>query len=408
MIAASGRVLLGSLLALAAMPPLGAIGQSPGVAFRVQLDVVKQELSPQFCWFHPRVAAAPGAGRGGKPAVIMTLQKHLHVSDYYSGLWMMRTDDLGKTWTGPTEIPELAWTKEPSGVVTAVADVTPGWHPQTGKLLALGCSVRYSAAGKQLSDVRRYSQTSYAVHDPQSGTWSKWRTLEMPSDERFNLARNACAQWLVKPDGELLVPIYFSSGKTPSRVTVLRCRFDGQRLTYVSHGDELSLDVERGLCEPSIVELAGKYCLTIRNDLQGYVTKSDDGLHYRPIRPWTFDDGGELGSYNTQQHWLAHNGKLYLAYTRRGNNNGHIPRHRAPIFLAQVDPEKLCVIRATEQAIIPERGAMLGNFGAAPVTTDESWVTDAEYMPNNKPNARGANGSIFAARVIWPKVGKGD
>ena len=80
------------------------------VTFDVKLDVVKQELSPDFCWFHPRVAAVPGAGRDGRPAVVMTLQKHLGASDHYSGLWMMRTDDLGKTWTGPTEIPELAWT----------------------------------------------------------------------------------------------------------------------------------------------------------------------------------------------------------------------------------------------------------------------------------------------------------
>ena len=55
------------------------------LAFDVKLDVVKQELSPEFCWFHPRVAAVPGAGREGQPAVIMTLQKHLVASDHYSG-----------------------------------------------------------------------------------------------------------------------------------------------------------------------------------------------------------------------------------------------------------------------------------------------------------------------------------
>src|SRR5450756_1935874 len=63
--------------------------------FDVRLDVVKQGLHPDFCWFHPRVAPIPGAGRDGRPAVVMTLQKHLGVSDHYSGLWMMRTDDLG-------------------------------------------------------------------------------------------------------------------------------------------------------------------------------------------------------------------------------------------------------------------------------------------------------------------------
>jgi hypothetical protein len=30
------------------------------------------------------------------------------------------------------------------------------------------------------------------------------------------------------------------------------------------------------------------------------------------------DDGAELGSYNTQQHWLSHGDGLFLMYTRRG------------------------------------------------------------------------------------------
>jgi hypothetical protein len=84
------------------------------VGFQVQADVVRSELSPDYCWFHPRVAALPGFGRDGQPAVIMTIQKHLGVSDHYSGLFFLRTDDLGKTWSGPTEIPELAWLEGPN------------------------------------------------------------------------------------------------------------------------------------------------------------------------------------------------------------------------------------------------------------------------------------------------------
>jgi hypothetical protein len=381
---------------------VGQISPPPLVPFTVKLEVAKQELSPAFCWFHPRVAAVPAAGRDGMPAVIMTLQKHLIASDHYSGLWMMRTDDLGKTWSGPTEIPELAWHVEPGGVTVSVADVTPGWHPGTGKVIAIGCTVRYSKSGEQLSDVRRPSQTAYAVYNPAGGQWSKWAVLEMPADEKFNTARNACAQWLVQPDGTILLPIYFAARDgQPYGVTVAQCAFDGQKLTYVKHGDELALNVVRGLCEPSIIAHQGRYYLTLRNDEKGYVTTSDDGLHYRPIQPWTFDDGSELGSYNTQQHWLAHGKGLFLSYTRRGADNDHIPRNRAPLFLAQVDPERLCVIRRSEKPLIPERGAMLGNFGAAPVTDTESWVTDAEYMLSDQPHPRGADGSVFVARVLW-------
>lgn len=406
---ASNRTLVAVITAFAlaaALPGRAAESQDrqpDTLPFSVKLDVVKQELNPEFCWFHPRVAAVPQAGRDGLPAVIMTIQKHLAASDHYSGLWMMRTDDLGKTWTGPTEIPELAWVHEPSGVVIAVADITPGWHPQTGKLIAMGCSVRYGPQGGQLADVRRFSQTAYAVHDPRTGQWSKWQTLEMPDDDKFNSARNACSQWLVEPDGTLLVPIYFGAKDAPASVTVARCAFDGRKLTYLKHGDETSLNVVRGLCEPSLVAFGGRYYLTLRNDVKGYVTVGDDGLHYQPIKPWTFDDGTELGSYNTQQHWLAHSQGLFLSYTRRGANNDHIPRNRAPIFLAQVDPQKLCVMRKTEQPIIPERGTQLGNFGAAAISATESWVTDAEYMLASQPHPRGADGSVFAARVIWSK-----
>jgi hypothetical protein len=370
----------------------------------IRLDVAKQELSSKHCWFHPRVAAVPGAGEGGKPAVIMTLQKHLHVSDYYSGLWTMRTDDLGQTWTGPIEIPELGWVREPNGVVVAVADVTPGWHAPSQRLLAIGCSVRYSPQGRQLSDVKRPSQTAYAVHDPASGTWSRWQMLEMPADDKFDFARCACAQWLVQPDGTLLLPIYFGrSAGVPASVTVVHCRFDGEKLTYLEHGTELELDVVRGLCEPSLVRFGGRYFMTIRNDVKGYVTTSTDGLDFGPIQPWTFDDGSDLGSYNTQQHWLAHGDGLFLSYTRRGADNDHIFRHRAPLFIARVDPEKLHVLRQTEKVLIPERGAQMGNFGAAPIDAHESWVTVSEYIAGGKPHPRGADGSTFVARVIWSR-----
>jgi hypothetical protein len=372
--------------------------------YRIQLDVPLKALNPDFCWFHPRSAAIPAGGCDGQPAVIMTIQKHLKVSDYYSGMWVMRTDDLGKTWTGPTEVPELGWMREPDGVIVAVADVTPGYHAPSGKLLAIGCSVRYSTQGHQLSDTKRFSQTAYAVYDPKADRWTKWQILELPPDDKFNMARNGCSQWLVEPDGTLLVPIYFApSAGVPASVTVLRCRFDGEELTYVEHGDELSLNVVRGLCEPSIVKFRDRYYLTIRNDEKGYVAVSRDGLHYQPIKPWTFDDGSELGSYNTQQHWLAHSEGLFLSYTRRGANNDHIMRHRAPLFLAQVDPDNLCVVRGSERVLIPERGATMGNFGAGAISPQESWVTVSEFMIGNEPNARGADGSTFVARVIWPK-----
>lgn len=378
--------------------------------FQVKLETLMEHDDGKFLWFHPRPVAMPALGKDGGPAVLVTLQKHLLASDHYSGSSVMRTDDLGVSWSGPTPQPELDWVKD-GEVDIAVADVTPGWHAATKKVIAVGAQVRYSRDGAQLEDQPRAHQTAYAVFDPEANRWTRWRRLEMPEAEMFNFARSACAQFVVEPDGTLLLPFYVGkSAKDRYATTVVRCSFDGETLEYVEHGEVLALDVARGLYEPSLVRCGGLYYLTIRNDEKGYVTCGADGLHYRPVKPWLFDDGQELGSYNTQQHWLAHGDALFLAYTRRGANNDHIPRHRAPLFLAQVDRERLEVLRDTEQTLMPERGAMLGNFGAAPFDERQSWVTDSEGVFSDDARRRGAKGATFLARVIWnkPAVEKGE
>lgn len=398
------RFALCGLWMLCAVPVLAA----ELVGFQVETIVPLKELNPKFCWFHPRAAAIPGHGHDGRPAVIMTIQKHLIADDHYSGLWVMRTNDLGKTWSGPTEIPELAWRKEAgnAGVDLSVADVTPGWHAPSKKLIALGIQVRYNAQGIALLDKPRSYDFAYTVFDPKADKWTVWRNIENVPDPtgKFYILAPGCVQWLVKDDGTLLVPVYMKGPQGDDyQATVLRLGFDGDKMTYLAHGDELRIAGGRGYVEPSLAHYRGKYYLTLRNDAKAYVSVSDNGLNYGPIKAWTFDDGQELGSYNTQAHWLVHSDGLFLSYTRRGANNDHIPRNRAPIFLAQVDPEKLQVIRATEQAILPERGVMLGNFGASNITPDESWVTDSEFIANGQPHPRGADGATWVAKVKWLK-----
>ena len=384
----------------AASEPVASFG------FEIQLETVMQHDDRKFLWYHPRVAPVPAA-EGAGPAVVMTIQKHLQVSDYYSGLFVMHRAALDAPWRGPLAVPELDWRPQPDGVTVSVADVTPGWHAPTGRLLALGCEVPYGPKGEQLDTQPRQHQTVFAVHDPTRGTWSHWQRIEMPPDRKFDFCRNACAQWLVKPDGTLLVPVYFGpNARAPFSVTVLECRFDAKRLAYMRHGDELTLKVQRGLYEPSIIAFGSRYFLTLRNDERGYITVSDDGLRWQPIRPWQFDDGSDLGSYNTQQHWLVHQDGLFLVYTRRGATNDHIPRHRAPLFIAQVDTDRLQVIRCTERVLVPERGGELGNFGAAAINVRESWVTVSEGVWSEDARRRGAKGATFVARVLWSKPNK--
>lgn len=373
--------------------------------YRGQAEPMLQVLEPGFCWFHPRAAALPGAGQNGQPAVVVTIQKHLVASDHFSGLCYMRSDDLGRTWTGPTEVPELAWRSGPKGETIGVCDVTPGWVAHSKKLLAIGIQLRYSAEGVELLDQPRSHAAAYAIYDPTTGAWAPWQTLAMPEETgKFYLVAPGCGQWLEKPDGTLLVPAYVrrpEGGRYTT--TILHCAFDGQKMTFLESGDEMTIPTGRGLYEPSLIWFDDQYYLTIRSDDAAYVTTSQDGLHYHPVRPWTFDDDRDLGSYNTQAHWLSHSEGLFLCYTRRGANNDHIVRNRAPIFIAQVDPVKLQVLRHTERSLLPERGAMLGNFGAASITPNESWVTDSEYIEGGKAHPRGADGTTWLGRVKWSR-----
>ncbi len=134
------------------------------------------------------------------------------------------------------------------------------------------------------------------------------------------------------------MPLYYNKKDSGVySVTVVHCGFDGKSMKYLAHGDELHNNEVRGLCEPSLTQFQ-KYYMTIRNDNRGYVTVSDDGLKWSTPKVWTFDDGKDLGGYNTQQHWVTHSDSLFLSYTRpRSGNNNH-SRSRAPIFMARVDP----------------------------------------------------------------------
>jgi hypothetical protein len=267
------------------------------------------------------------------------------------------------------------------------------WHPQTGKALGIGHTALYTETGFAGFGYRR--DAAYVTYDPETDIWSPWTIFDFPKTDNDKYYFNGVAgQFLVEQNGNILIPVYFVPPNMGFQLTgmVMRCTFDGEKLTYVEHGREMNHSVPRGLYEKSITYYGGKYYMTIRNDEKGFVTVSSDGLNYDPIRPWTFDDNKDLGSYNTQQKWVTHSDGLFLVYTRRGANNDHIIRHRAPLFMAQIDTVTLQVIRATERIVVPERGASLGNFAATYINKHETWVTVA-----------GPEGPVYKARIIWSK-----
>lgn len=52
----------------------------------------------------------------------------------------------------------------------------------------------------------------------------------------------------------------------------------------------------------------------------------------------------------------------------------------------------LCVVQKTEQILVSQRGARLGNFGVADVSSEETWVTVAEWMQTWGAELRPAGG----------------
>jgi hypothetical protein len=68
--------------------------------FEVRLDTVSFGFDKKACWVHPRAGAIPGK----TPIVVLTMQKATFTgSDVFYALNEMRTDDLGRTWSGMVE-----------------------------------------------------------------------------------------------------------------------------------------------------------------------------------------------------------------------------------------------------------------------------------------------------------------
>jgi hypothetical protein len=378
------------------------------IPYRLQLDTLSEGFDGKTCWVHPRAGAIPGTG-GASPIVVLTMQKLLLTgSDVFYALNELRTDDLGKTWQGPTEHGKtLGRRPEGENREVAICDFTPKWHAASSRLLGTGHTVRYL---NNKIPAERARETAYSVYDPNARAWSAWETLAMPDPIRFAHCGAGCTQRVDLPNGDILLPMYFTPPKEKfARVLVARCAFDGRKLRVLELGDELAVNTVRGLAEPSLARIGDRFLLTIRHDRAGYVATSTDGLHFTDPKIWCWDDGTELGNYNTQQHWVTHAGALFLIYTRTGAGNDHVFRHRAPLFIAQVDPDRLCVLRQTERILVPEHGARLGNFGVTEVSDHETWVTVAEWMQTWGPNASdytvpmhyGSNNRVFAARILW-------
>ncbi|MFK7779250.1 MAG: sialidase family protein, partial [Gimesia sp.] len=283
-------------------------GQQP-LNFQIKLSTAIKGYDGKTCWVHARAGAIPVGAPGNQqenPIVVMTMQKLLlSGSDIFYALNSMRTDNLGKTWNGPLEQKNLSRHKLPDGGEVVVSDFWPQWHAKSKTLLGIGHTVRYY--DNRIVHKKNIRVTSYATYDPEKNLWSNWKSLKLPKGPEFASSGAGSVQRYDLPNGDILLPVYYQRPeKKYMDAMVLRCSFDGKTLKYIDHGNELSIDFGRGFAEPSITKFGDWFYLTLRNDKFAYVTRSKDGLHFAPPQKWTFEDGTDLGSYNTQAHWVTH------------------------------------------------------------------------------------------------------
>ena len=355
---------------------------------KIETIVTRKGFDGKKCFVHARCCFAPD--------VAIATSQYLDVSgsDLFSGLYMSKSYDGGKTWS-EFEAQEGLKPVVKDEYITVGCDATPMYHKKTGKILLLGHTAEYQEGLKHPTGNHR--NTFYSVYDEKSGCFTKMRFLEMP--QGFECCGNGSGQSIELENGELLVPVYYTTQESPNnaKAMVLRCSFDGVDIKVLEMGKPLSFLIDRGLDEPSIVCHKGEYFMTIRNDECGLVAKSKDGLNYDNVHLWQWDDGSILQNYNTQQHWMTVGDDLYLVYTRRGANNDHVFRHRAPLFASRVENMKL--VRNSEIALVPQRGARMGNFGVTRINENTSAVMVSEWMQPSGCEKYGSDNSIFLSFV---------
>ena len=382
--------------------------EKPRLKYQVERQVVRNGYDGKECWVHARSGVVREQTEDGISQIVLTSQLlDVKGSDTFSAISSASSLNGGETWS--ELVPQKGFARWQLGeqMEETICDFVPVWHHATRKLLGTGQSVRYQH-GKVMKVRPRY--TAYSTYDPDSLSWSTPKQLEMPDEPRFRNCGAGSVQRFDEQDGAILLPVYFKVPESNDySVTVCKCSFDGTDLRYLRHGDEMTVKGGRGLYEPSIAKVNDRYFLTLRNDATGYVCSSKDGLTFSEPKPWTFEDGQSLGNYNTQQHWVRHNEDLYLVYTRRGADNDHVFRHRAPLFMAEVNQDSLTIKRETEIVLVAERGARLGNFGVMELDDSTTWVVVSEWMQTWKQssvilpvdNPHGADNSIFIAKIKW-------
>ena len=380
----------------------------------MKLDIkrIDTDFRGEYCYTHAR-GAFDGKGFG----IITTQPLRLSGNDIFYGMQMLKSFDGGESWGAVEPCENLKRKSLGGGYEMGICDATPFYHRATDKIILIGYKNTY--LNDEVAPYGTKNATAYSVYDADAGDFGELCEIELPSDigDDFYFCANGCGQCFELDNVEILIPVTHypmereGLARKDIRMSsaVLRCSFDGEKIRFIEVGESIKLGDGRGIYEPSVTRHKDKFYLCLRNDNNGYVTRSDDGLRFEPVRELCFDDGEAVGNYNTQQHFISAPDALYIVYTRRGAGNDHVFRHRAPLFIAELDTERMCVIRSSESIAVPERGARLGNFGCVSVDGTHGFVIASEWMQSTPPDDKnyrkcmeyGSDNSIFVTRVIF-------
>ncbi|NMA43197.1 MAG: hypothetical protein GX946_07430 [Oligosphaeraceae bacterium] len=357
----------------------------------LQIEVIKPEMKSSTNYFHPSVAPLPGG------EWLMCMQAFVG-SDHYGSPEYSISSAFGDGWSAPSVIPSFESRALSPELTEGIADLRLFALPGSSRVLAIGCNTFYTHRGALDWDkdaVNKLQATPhqvpvYSIYDPSRG-WSSMRKLATPAMDSCKDWRVACAQLAFTPEGDILLPVYFETGRveyygwdSPQySVCVLQAVLDGDELLVENSSNVLNHSVLRGFCEPSLYYFNGEYFLTIRaEDGRGYWSRGADPMNFPEPRPWSFSDGELLSMSSTQQHWLELAGKLYLVYTRDIGDNSMVPRFRAPLLIARFDPESGTLDRSSEQVVLPHEirngiHGVLGNFHCLALADGSGLVLDA-------------------------------
>lgn len=379
----------------------------------IAYDFTRQRLFPGFdgktCKIAPEIAT------DGKGVALLSWQNLLLTgSDVFYGQYLTRSTDGGRTWGEPQVQTALADTREGKLRVCHCAHVH--YSHRNARWFALGLESLYAndkVPYQKYENGRPFQRPLYVRVDAEKGHFTGYEVLPFPFAYEGAMP---FGQIVECDNGEIIVPFYFKRLGKPGDGTVrhrsccvtVRYAFDGDALRVVKAGVPIEdYTLRRGLGEPSLARLGGKYYLTLRSDERGMFAESDDGLSFGKPKTWCWEDGTPIGNRNTQQHWLVGRDGLFLAYTRERPDNMHVFRNRAPVFMARFDSERGCLVRETEMTLVPELGARLGNFCCVEAGPNEAWLVTAEWMQSWRERLGceryGSDNSIWLVKLFFGK-----